>query len=76
MLDAKTRKVLYLVMAVSGLLVGALQSAWSGVDLPEWLRVVSQVYAYLSGPVGILATLNTPIPVELADDVTEADLDR
>ena len=73
MFDTQTRKVIYIVMAVLGLVVGALQSGYAGVDpRPDWLDVVTNVWAYLTGATGILATINTPAPPqEIAEEATK-----
>lgn len=56
------RRIIYYVLAVAGVVIGALQTAYGalGQDRPAWLIVATSVLAYLAGGSGVLAVLNTP----------------
>jgi len=60
--DPIVRKVIYTVYVIAGILIGALQVAYSalGGGQPDWLTVALSVLAYLSIPIGGLALANTP----------------
>lgn len=62
MIPASARRVIYLVLAVTGLTLGATQVGYASVDInaPAWLIVATAVYGFLAGGGGILAVLNTP----------------
>lgn len=74
MFDQKTRKVIYTVIAVLGVVVGTLNAVLSSLgDMPAWMDAVNAAYTYLAGGSGILAVINTPAPqaevVEAAEDI-------
>lgn len=76
MFDQKTRKVIYTVIAVLGVLVGTLNAVLSSVgDMPAWMDAVNAAYTYLAGGSGILAVINTPAPAEEVAEAAE-DLQR
>ena len=55
------RRIIYLMLAIAGLGLGATQVGYSSIttEQPSWLTVATSVYAYLAGGSGILAVLNT-----------------
>lgn len=68
-IPAHVRRIVYVVLAVAGLVLGATQVGYSSIEMnqPEWLTVALSVYAYLAGGSGILATLNTPRQQDVDD---------
>jgi hypothetical protein len=60
-LPAGVRQKLYVVYAVLGFLLGALQVGWSsaGAGQPPWLTVVLAVYAFVGTGLGATAASNT-----------------
>lgn len=59
-MTANLRKTVYVLIAVAGVALGALTTAYASLDLgnPSWLVVALSVYTYLAGGSGILAVLN------------------
>lgn len=60
-LPAETRKMLYGVFSLLGLLLGAVQVGYSsaGADQPTWMTVILSVYAFIGGALGATAASNT-----------------
>lgn len=56
------RKMIYAVYALAGVVLGAVTTglAAAGAADPVALTVSLAVYAYLGGPVGVIASANTP----------------
>lgn len=62
MIPTNVRRGIYIALAITGLVLGACQVGYASITStqPDWLTVALNVYAYLAGGGGILATLNTP----------------
>lgn len=59
-LNESQRKIVYVVFAIIGVVLGATQVAFSTMEVanPVWLSVAIAVYAFLGGPVGATAASN------------------
>ena len=61
LLTPAVRKTIYTLLAAVGLILASVQVGYSAAELanPSWLTVALAVYAFLAGPTGIIALLNT-----------------
>lgn len=57
--NADVRKVVYQVFGVAGLLIGVLQVAMAG-DVPPWLDITLNVYAFLAAAGFGMSQAKTP----------------
>jgi hypothetical protein len=57
---ARTRKYLYTIYSLIGLVVGGIQAAYGSVSVasPDWLKVTLSVYAFLGTAIGATAASN------------------
>ena len=62
LLTDKQRKIVYAIFALVGVLLGAVCAGYAAVPvaLPIAVKVALQVYAFLGGPMGLLAAANVP----------------
>lgn len=51
------RKLLYVLYALAGLILGA----WSVADQPDWLTTALAVYAFVGTALGLVAEANTGV---------------
>lgn len=59
-LPAKARQALYWLLVLVGLVLGAFQAAYfqDANVYPEWLKIATAVFAFLSAALGLLAGVN------------------
>lgn len=75
-IPASWRKPLYALLAVTGLALGAIASAYGGADnAPEWHTVANNVFLYVAGALGLLAASNTVADTPITGSEPLAPLD-
>lgn len=78
-LSPRIRQAVYVAYALLGVVIGATQVGYltvAGSDaLPQWLKVVLAVYAFLSAPVLAIAASNVKRTVALPEPARVVDLD-
>ena len=57
--NAKTRQIIYSVITLASVLVGAVGVAY-GANAPEWYEITVRVYLFIAAAGGGLAVANTP----------------
>jgi hypothetical protein len=59
-LGASTRRIVYGVYALAGLVLGSIQAGVGAVDTgtPDWIKVALAVYAYIGIAIGATAASN------------------
>jgi hypothetical protein len=63
-LSPSTRKKVYAVYALCGLLIGAIQVSFGAVNTttPDWLKVALALYAFVGTAIGATAASNVATP--------------
>jgi hypothetical protein len=56
------RQKIYVIYALIGVILGAIQIAYSSLQLtqPPWLVAVLAIFAFVGGPLGLTAASNVP----------------
>lgn len=70
--SAKVRRIIYTVITLASVLIGAIGVAY-GVNAPEWFDVVVRVYLFVAAASGGLALTNTPSEKNQDEVVVEGD---